>query len=115
MPQVRGLATNVVTTVGAAVSTAAAGTALSYTVPAGRIARCLFASIANFSGAVGQQALQIIRGATTIWVQGFSAAGTAAFGGFWLQATDVIRWQTITGVAATAADFCLAVEEYEAG
>lgn len=94
----------------AQVSTAAAGTALTFTVPAGKQDLLLGATAANFVGGAPTVALQLIRGASTIeLVRGTTAINFST--GIQLSPADVIRWQILTGVAATTVDFTLSLQE----
>lgn len=87
-------------------STAAAGTNDSFTVPAGQQGWLTAATASNFVGGAPTVALQLTRGANTITL--LSGTGPLTLSNpVALQAGDVIKWVTTTGVAATTVDFGL--------
>lgn len=92
-----------------AVSTAAAGTVLSYTVPTGGMVVLTSASWNLDGGTAPTMQLQLIRGATTYVLQS-GTAGVFLTPGIPLQGGDTIRWQCTVGGAGSTVDATLAGE-----
>lgn len=95
--------------IGAQVSTAAAGDLITFTVPAGQVGILRSATISNFVGGAPTVALQLVRGASTLTLTSVTAQSLLA-PGIELQAADVVKWRTTTGVAATTVDVTLSVD-----
>lgn len=98
-----------VSAIASAASTAALGTVLSYTVPAGGGTLLTGASFFLIGGTAPTVALQLVRGATTItlWSGSASTIQTPAIP---LSAGDVIRWQVTAAGAGSTGDFSLSGE-----
>ena len=87
---------------GAALSGAATGAKLSFTVPANAVGQLLNVTLANFTGAP-TIAIQVVRAATTFNLGSFTAATNQQFA-FSLQAGDVVQLNVTTAVGASVFD-----------
>lgn len=96
--------------IGHAVSTAAAGVAQSFVVPAGVQAYLDSASAFQTAAGAVTLALQIVRGGVTITLQQFTPNGVFT-GEIPLQAGDTVQWNVIVNVAATASDLSINIRQ----
>lgn len=88
-------------------------TVLTYTVPTGRVAKLVMATIGGITGTPPTVALQLQRGGNTTTLESGNVQVDPPTGG-WFLAGDTVRWQVTAGGAASSVDAYLSFEEYEA-
>jgi hypothetical protein len=91
-----------------AVSTAAGGIKLTFTLPAGQQGVLDGATFAETTGTGVIAALQLVRAAVTFTLASFTTQGSLA-GPIALQPGDTVQWNVTTPIGASVSDFTLAV------
>jgi len=107
-----GNASNGAPTVGAALSGAATGVVLTYTVPAGKQAMLRFVSVANFTLAPTVQIRATVGGVTVVLWSGTTQVQLTAQ--MALNAADTVTINVSALIAASSFDAAIGAEEYSA-